>query len=74
MTDNEKRMFDSETGLAEPELQGLLRQVKRRVIQLERLFSLGLPVCEHKPVKQFPTGMRDNGEYWLVCARCGREL
>ena len=74
MPDNEKRMFDSETGLAEPELQGLLCQAKRRAIQLERLLSLGLSVCEHKPVKQFPTGMRDNGEYWLVCARCGREL
>ena len=74
MPDNGKRMFDSEIGLAEPELQGLLRQAKRRVIQLERLLSLGLSVCAHKPVKQFPTGMRDNGECWLVCARRGREL
>ena len=74
MPDNEKQRFESDTGLAEPELQALLRQAKNRVIYLERLLSLGLSVCEHKPVKQFPTGMRDNGESWLVCARCGREL
>ena len=74
MPDNEKRRLESDTGLTEPELQDLLRQAKRRVIQLERLLSLGLSGCEHKPVKQFPTGMRDNGECWLVCARCGREL
>ena len=74
MPDNEKQRFESDTGLAEPELQELLRQAKNRVIDLERLLSLGLSVCEHKPVKQFPTGMRDNGACWLVCAMCGREL
>ena len=74
MPDNEKRRFESATGLIEPELQDLLRQAKKRVHQLEKLLSLGPPGCEHKPVKQFPTGMRDNGECWLVCERCGREL
>ena len=59
MPDNEKQRFESDTGLAEPELQDLLRQAKNRVIYLERLLSLGLSVCEHKPVKQFPTGMRE---------------
>ena len=72
MPDNEKQRFESDTGLAEPELQELLRQAKNRVIYLERLLSLGLSVCEHKAVEQFPTGMRDNGECWLVCARCGQ--
>ena len=30
--------------------------------------------CKHTLVKRYPTGMRDNGEYDLVCTRCGKNF
>ena len=31
--------------------------------------------CEHTAVvKRYPSGMRDNGEYDLVCTRCGKHF
>ena len=30
--------------------------------------------CEHTLVKRYPSGMRDNGEYELVCTRCGKSF
>ena len=30
--------------------------------------------CKHTLVKRYPSGMRDNGEYDLVCTRCGKHF
>jgi len=30
--------------------------------------------CKHTVVKRFPSGMRDNNEYDLVCTRCGKNF
>ena len=32
------------------------------------------PACEHTIVKRYPSGMRDNGEYDLICTRCGKNF
>ena len=32
------------------------------------------PACEHTVVKRYPSGMRDNGEYDLVCTRYGKNF
>ena len=29
--------------------------------------------CEHQYVREFPSGPRDNGEYWERCRLCGKE-
>ena len=30
--------------------------------------------CEHTLVKRYHSGMRDNGEYELLCTRCGKSF
>ena len=31
------------------------------------------PACEHVFVKCFPSGPRDNNEYFMACRKCGAE-
>ena len=56
-------------------IRRLLRFARMRVRRLEMLLLLAereeAARCEHVFKKEYPTGMRDNGEIWLVCTRCG---
>ena len=52
-----------------------LRLARRRVKRLELLLQTAREQarCQHIWEKRFPDGPRDNGEYYLVCTRCGVE-
>ena len=56
-------------------LTAKLLLARRRVRALERLLCLAereaAARCEHVFVMEFPSGMRDNGEYWYRCSKCG---
>ena len=53
-----------------------LRIAKLRVRRLELLLRLAereaASRCEHEWVRELPGGMRDNGEFWYICRRCGK--
>ena len=51
------------------ELRSLLQKATEKVAHVERLLYES---CEHtERVKVYPSGPRDNGECYYVCARCG---
>ena len=56
-------------------LTAQLRLARLRVRRLEMLLLLAereaASRCEHDWVKEYPTGPRDNGEYWSRCSLCG---
>ncbi len=56
------------------ELEDLLRAAKRRVQQLEKLKNTMRQDCEHVLVKTYPSGMRDNNEFWFCCPKCRRQF
>ena len=53
----------------------MLRFARWRVRQLEVLLRIAqreaASRCEHHWVKEVPSGMRDNGEFWYRCSECG---
>ena len=50
-------------------LRSLLQKATEKVAKVERLLTES---CEHtERVKVYPSGPRDNGECYYVCARCG---
>ena len=56
-------------------LAARLRYARWRVRQLEMLLRIAqreaATRCEHQWVKELPSGMRDNGEFWYRCKKCG---
>ena len=61
-----------------PEVRRLaakLRIARWRVRRLEMMLILAereaVPLCEHAWLEEYPTGPRDNGEYWYRCTKCG---
>ena len=52
-----------------------LRIARLRVRRLEMLLVLAereaVARCEHDWEKEYPSGPRDNGEFWYVCHKCG---
>ena len=56
-------------------LAARLRYARWRVRQLEMLLRIAqreaATRCEHLWVKELPSGMRDNGEFWYRCKKCG---
>jgi len=59
-------------------LNAKLRFARWRVKRLEMMIFLAereaAARCEHVFVKEFPSGMRDNGEWWYRCSKCGTKL
>ena len=57
------------------ELLAMLRKARRRVRRLEMLLQMAerqaMSRCDHVWEKEYPSGPRDNGEYWYVCSKCG---
>ena len=56
-------------------LETKLRIARLRVRRLEMLLLLAqrqaMSRCEHVWEMEYPSGPRDNGEYWYVCSKCG---
>ena len=56
-------------------LTAKLRAARWRVRRLETLLLLAereaVARCDHEWEKVFPSGPRDNGEFWYVCNKCG---
>ena len=56
-------------------LTAQLRLARLRVRRLEMLLLLAereaASRCEHDWVKEYPSGPRDNGEFWYRCSKCG---
>ena len=57
------------------ELLAMLRKARRRVRRLEMLLQMAerqaMSRCDHVWEKEYPSGPRDNNEYWYVCSKCG---
>ena len=57
------------------ELLAMLRKARRRVRRLEMLLQMAerqaMSRCAHVWEKEYPSGPRDNNEYWYVCSKCG---
>ena len=68
-------------GVQDPDARKI-DQIEKLLCQARELACLLLavrygatqPACEHTVVKRYPSGMRDNGEYDLVCTRCGKNF
>ena len=57
------------------QIEKLLCQARELVCLLLAVrYGATQPACEHTVVKRFPSGMRDNGEYDLICTRCGKNF
>ena len=58
------------------QLEKLLCQTRELVCMLLAVrYGATQPApCKHTLVKRYPSGMRDNGEYDLVCTRCGKNF
>ena len=58
------------------QIEKLLCQARELVCMLlaVRYGAMRPAPCEHTVVKRYPSGMRDNGEYDLVCTRCGKNF
>ena len=58
------------------QLEMLLCQARELVCMLQAVrYGAKQPApCTHTFVKRYPPGMRDNGEYDLVCTRCGKDF
>ena len=52
----------------------LLQEVRELACMLLAIRYGATRPCEHTLVKRYPSGMRDNGEYELVCTRCGKSF
>ena len=56
-------------------LTARLRVARWRVRRLEMLLALAereaVARCDHVWEKEYPSGPRDNGEYWYRCSKCG---
>ena len=56
-------------------LTARLRAARWRVRRLELLLLLAereaVARCDHEWEKVYPSGPRDNNEYWYVCSKCG---
>ena len=57
------------------ELLAMLRKARRRVRRLEMLLQMAerqaMSRCDHVWETEYPSGPRDNGEYWYRCIKCG---
>ena len=55
-------------------LTARLRVARWRVRRLEMLLALAerkaVARCDHVWEKEYPSGPRDNGEYWYRCSKC----
>ena len=58
------------------QIENLLCQTRELVCMLLAVrYGATRPApCEHTVVKRYPSGMRDNNEYDLVCTRCGKSF
>ena len=54
------------------ELSEMLIQARKKVRALEEVIARRAEVCQHQFVIIFPSGMRDNGEYYYECKLCGK--
>ena len=56
-------------------LTARLRIARLRVRRLEMLLLLAereaVARCDHIGEKEYPSGPRDNGEFWYRCKKCG---
>jgi len=69
--------MEKSDGLAEmdtAELVAMLENAKMRVIYIEKLLSQRSRTCDHELVNIFPSGIRDNGEHWRECSKCGERM
>ena len=62
-------MAPESTTVDADKLQEALRLAKQRVMYLEYLIRARS--CAHRWEVFFPSGPRDNGEFYIRCARCG---
>ena len=73
--------YVSKSGVQDPDARKI-DQLEKLLCQARELACLLLavrygatqPACEHTLVKRYPSGMRDNGEYDLICTRCGKNF
>ena len=74
--------YVSKSGVQDPDARKI-DQLEKLLCQTRELVCMLLAVrygatrrapCEHTVVKRYPPGMRDNGEYDLVCTRCGKNF
>ena len=54
------------------DLSEMLIQARKRVRALEEVIARKANTCQHQFVIIFPSGMRDNGEYYYECRLCGK--
>jgi len=47
------------------------RRVRLLELMLYRARGEQKDHCDHVWVRRYPSGMRDNGEFWYVCTQCG---
>ncbi len=68
MADKGKRSHSEVDGL-----RAELVETKRRAAALQ-LMILEEEKCDHVPVNVYPSGIRDNNEFFVVCSKCGQSL
>ena len=61
-----------------PTIRRLTAQLRLARLRVRRLGMLLLLAereaasrCEHDWVQEYPSGPRDNGEFWYRCSKCG---
>ena len=68
MSESKKKLSQMTT----EDLCDMLAITKKRMRAIEKvLIERKSPDCDHDFEKRFPSGLRDNGEFYYVCSRCG---